>query len=210
VEGAIEWIHQYQEQKYTAYYVNFMFHPLKGSPDIVWKRMRNAMEGSFYSRFCTRFARNPKRLAERNKLPLFWLLSDLPVLKNKKPKIWDAYINDGQHFNGFMLIPPKSRFRGDVIEYFRSNQAYYARWPIQRIDVRGIYDVPNISDYAHKTISWGRASWEDALILPRSVSEVRKQVPMLPPELRREKDIMAAFNVSEDVAAKLAAGECRK
>jgi hypothetical protein len=63
-----------------------------------------------------------------------------------------------------------------------------------------VYDVANISDYAHKTISWGKASWEDALFLPKHVSEVRDQLEMESPDVRREKDLVAAFNFSEELA----------
>src|SRR4051794_20138779 len=87
IEGAVDWINHYTDLGYRPYYVNFMFYPMNGSGETLLRRMGDAIENTFYPRFCTRFARHPKRMAERNRLPLFWLLPDLPVMKNDKPNI---------------------------------------------------------------------------------------------------------------------------
>jgi hypothetical protein len=107
-------------------------------------------------------------------IPRFWLFPDLPCWKRERTTTRrDVLINAGGfHYNGPMLIPRESHFRGCPIQYLKEEQESYARHGISRIHGEAIHDAAGIADYACKTIKWNRADERDIIILPRSVSEL--------------------------------------
>ncbi|UGY25466.1 hypothetical protein HU675_0000480 [Bradyrhizobium septentrionale] len=152
-----------------------MFDPLPGNEDAVLAQMRRAIEDRFYGRFASEFHRNPRDARFHLHLPRFWLFPDKPVWKRERTTTREQVLINagGFHYNGAMLTPRLSRFRDRCpIEYFEEKQALYGRHGISRIHAVPIHDVAGISDYACKTIKWGRAREKDIVILPRSVSEL--------------------------------------
>jgi hypothetical protein len=77
----------------------------------------NAEIERFYATLLTRVARNPRRAASRNKLPLLIGLPDRPVGK-LNPTYYLSAIrpNDGVHFHALLAIPPESRLKVPFID----------------------------------------------------------------------------------------------
>ena len=102
----------------------------------------------FYGQFCTRFCRHPRAASEQDKLPRLLLLPDLPVRKNGEfARVLDINAG-GRHFNGPLLIPPGTKFKGDVAKHIMLDQRY-ARHGIHQIHVVEITrDLPTISSYS--------------------------------------------------------------
>jgi hypothetical protein len=171
--------------------------------------MHHGIRKGFYSQFCTRFARDPKSVSGQQQIPRLWLIPDRPVAKRNGKKHGCDFLtrnDNGLHFNGPMLIPPKSRFRGCPIEHIEANQSKYARHGIERIHVKPVYDIPEIVDYSFKTIKWGRADLDEILILPVSPNELPQPTSSCVSSLDRSiKDIQAAYNLSDEVADEICA-----
>jgi hypothetical protein len=136
-------------------------------------------------------------------MPALQLFPDLPVRKRKR-KVTLTQLNmncGGLHYNGIMLIPPVSRFRGRIVEHIEEHQGRYTKGNIERIHVVPIdHREYNIADYAAKTVKWGRADEADILTLPKAIAEVTDQVLVLSPEERAIKDIQSSSNVSDGMA----------
>jgi hypothetical protein len=207
INGCTQWITDHVLEGWNPYYINIMFHPLPGSLPTLISTMHHGIRKGFYSQFCTRFARDPRSKSGQQQIPRLWLIPDRPVSKRNGKKHGCDFLtrnDNGLHFNGPMLIPPKSRFRECPIEHIEANQSKYIGHGIERIHVKKVYDNPGIADYAFKTVKWGRADPDDILILPISPSELPQKSPSsIPPYDRGIKDIQAAFNMSEEVAEEI-------
>jgi hypothetical protein len=199
------WIYDYIIYGWRIYYINFMFESFYGPLPAIVAQMHTAIEKEFYAPFICRFSRDPTRKSQQDKLPKLWLFPDLPVYKRAKQqraRIEDVKFNaGGLHFNGPLLIPPFSRFKGCPIQHINEKQSNYARRGIRRIHVTQAPRVPGMIDYAFKTIKSGRADLDYVLILPKSFSEVRRTGTMLRPADRLKKEIQSRFNLSDEVAA---------
>jgi hypothetical protein len=137
-----------------------------------------------------------------------WLAPDRPGPRKKRLKCPHDFLtltrnDNGLHFNGPMLIPPKSRFQECPIEHINANQYKYARQGIERIDVKPIWNIPGIAEYAFKTIKWGRADPGDILILPLSSSELPQKSPTFASCDRGIKDLQSAYNLSDELAQEI-------
>jgi hypothetical protein len=208
INGCTQWMDDHVEEGWCPYYINIMFHPLPGSLPTLISTMHRGIKKGFYSPFCTRFARHPRSKSGQQQIPRLWLIPDRPVSKRNVKKYACDFLarnDNGLHFNGPMLIPPKSRFRECPIEHIEENQSKYARYGIERIHVKPIDDTAGIADYVFKTVKWGRADPYDILFLPFSSSELPQQSPSFVPRDRGINDIQSALNVSDEVAAKMLA-----
>lgn len=206
IDGCTQWMDDHVEEGWDPYYINFMFHPLPGSLPTLISTMHRGIKKGFYSQFCTRFARDPRSVSGQQQIPRLWLVPDRPGPRRNRKKYGCNFLtrnDNGLHFNGPMLIPPKSRFRGCPIEHIEANQSKYARYGIERIHVKQVDDIPGIADYAFKTVKWGRADPDDILFLPFSPSELSRQTPPFVPLDRGIKDIQSALNVSDEMANKI-------
>jgi hypothetical protein len=130
---------------------------------------------------------------------------------DKKTSIRDMQFNyNGLHYNGAFLLPPKSRFKADIVKHFDGYQDVYIRWPIERIhaqEVR-IHDLNYIADYSGKTMKSHRVTHDDIILLP----DVKKEahVLCLSAEERALKDYQTQHNVSDEVAKQMRVVELRK
>jgi hypothetical protein len=140
-------------------------------------------------------------------MPLLWVFPDRPVAKRAGKKVGADFLtrnDNGLHFNGFLMIPPKSRFKECPIEHIKKNHEKYARRGIERIHVRGdVYNVGGLADYALKTIKRARADADDILILPKTRNEMPAKRPTLCSGDRAIKDNQSALNVSDEVAEEI-------
>jgi hypothetical protein len=160
----------YIRDGWTAYYVNFMFNSLRGDASGIVDQMHQTMRKDFYARFIWRFVHDPHRSKERDWLPVLLLFPDRPVWKSDGFGQADIQINaGGLHFNGILLIPPKSRFHECPVEHINHHQSRYIGKDIARIHiVKADRNVHYLMDYITKSLKRGRANPDDILILPES------------------------------------------
>jgi hypothetical protein len=206
INAFVKWLEDRISDGYEPYYINFLFHPISGSLSAVISTMHKGIENGFYSRFCTRFVRRPRSPLAMSQMPQLWVFPDRPVAKRAAKKVGVSFLtrnDNGLHYNGFLMIPPKSRFKECPIEHIRQNQEKYAQRGIERIHVRDVYNVGGLADYALKTIKWGRADEADILILPKTWDEMPAKRPALGPRDRTIRDIKSALNVSDEVAEEI-------
>jgi hypothetical protein len=202
----MKWIKENRKDGWTAYYINFMFHSLQGTSKEVLEQMRDAISRDFYSKFLLQFVRHPHSRSAIGSMPILQLFPDLPVRKRtRKATLTQLNMNcGGLHYNGIMLIPPVSRFRGCIVEHIEEHQDRYTSGNIERVHVVPIdHREYNIADYAAKTVKWGRADEADILTLPKAIAEVTDQVLTLSPEERAIKDIQSSSNLSDDAAREI-------
>jgi hypothetical protein len=189
------------------YYINIMFHSIRGSCDVIIDQMKRAIygsPGSFYSRLCTRFAHHPERMSQQQYLPHAFLFFDLPVYKKARSRLNDVVRNDGLHVNGIVATPRISRMRHALPEEVAQYQSLYAKNGIQRVHVMPIDHTPEVVvDYAMKTIKSSRLEY-DPIILPRAFREVHGVAPVDDPQTRLIKDIQSATNLSDEAAQAVA------
>jgi hypothetical protein len=144
IDGCTQWINDHASKGWDPYYINIMFHPLPGSLPTLISTMHHGIRKGFYSQFCTRFARDPRSVSGQQRIPRLWLAPDRPGPRRNRKKYGCDFLtrnDNGLHFNGPMLIPPKPRFRGCPIEHIEANQSKYARYGIERSHVKQV-DFP--------------------------------------------------------------------
>jgi hypothetical protein len=104
--------------------------------------------------------------------------ADLPILnKRNKHSIRDAKVNGGLHIHPITLTPPQSRLKVSVEQHFADQADRYLKiGGLQKLDVRPIDRTPaNATDYALKAFKEGRVDEDALFILPRSLSEARRE-----------------------------------
>lgn len=199
-----DWIQEDNVFGWTPYFINIMFDPIKGSAATTLSQMESAIYKSFYGPFCTYCVRNPRSPSSQGLLPKGFLFPDLPVWKHKKVSSRTTNMNRGLHYNGILLIYWWSRIGLRVEDHFREKQSRYTRKGIARIHVQQIADSPaRVADYAVKTVKRGLLDYDNAVILPRSASEMEPSPTFVAGRERRLKDIQSAMNVSPETAAHL-------
>ena len=208
-----DWLIQEIQQGRLPYYINIMFHQLPGpsNRDII-EQMQSAIYKSFYPTLCKQFARHPHRKSQKYLLPEARLFPDLPVWKRHKDSCSKTILNQGLHYNGFILVPPKSRLKESFCEHIKRkqhlyvdhanhNRPLYNHGGIKRVHVVPIDRDPyNITDYAMKTIKAGKVDYDTTIILPRTMSEMKSNTLVLDAKSRALKDIQAETNVSDQMA----------
>ncbi len=122
INGCVQWIREHRADGWIAYYTNFMFEPLQGNAAGILEQMKDAIHSEFYISFMTAFVRDPHRKREQEWLPRLRLYPDRPGPKSRKTLREISINDDGLHYNGFMLIPPTSRFAGDPVELIQEKQ----------------------------------------------------------------------------------------
>jgi hypothetical protein len=208
-----DWLIQEIRQGHLPYYINIMFHQLPGpsNRDII-EQMQSAIYKSFYPALCKQFARHPHRKSQEYLLPGARLFPDLPVWKRHKDSCSKTILNRGLHYTGFILVPPKSRLKENFCEHIKrkqhlyvdhtyNNRSLYNHGGIKRIHVVPIDRDPyNITDYAMKTIKAGKVDDATIIILPRTMSEMKSNTPVLDAKSRALKDIQAETGISDEMA----------
>jgi hypothetical protein len=177
LRGYQQLVMDYIDRGYQAYFINFMFHQLSGNPTSILRQMRREIE-RVYSRLITRFDRDPRSPKRRHLRPIVILFPDLPVPKHKKKSLREVSINDGLHYNGIILTPPISRFKGTLETHFEVDREQYANDKLERIYVRPhTHDDWRVVDYAAKNLKRGKIDYDDIVLLPKVVSELPDKDP---------------------------------
>lgn len=174
-----DYILDYRRKGWKAYFISFMFNHLRGSRDGLLRQMEKEVE-RVYATFLTRIIRDPthKRNVEQDLLPRWIICPDWPVPKRVKMSLQEVTINNGLHLQGFGLIPPTSRLRTGLDEHFEEYQPLYVRseGALQRVPATPITRTPKkVVGYGFKSIPRYRASFDDLIILPKALSEVKDQ-----------------------------------
>jgi hypothetical protein len=179
IQGYDEFIRERLGRKWRGYFVNFMFERISGSAHNRKSIMIEEVTRVF-STLITRVARKPKSPSAKHFLPLFVGCPDFPVYKKEKELLRNMVVNDGLHFNGVLVLPPKSYCRagsdlhtGGLKRHFNQNQHLYYKddYPLDRLHATRIKEDTMI-DYALKAFKSGKIDSDDILILPRAISEL--------------------------------------
>jgi len=202
IRACSDWAWDHVLKGWVPYLITIMFEPLSGDQEAVIAQIKRAMEDNLYSSLCKRFSRHPRKPNQQDRIPRLWLFPDFPVFKmDKKTPLADVQFNHGGlHYHGLLLLPPKSRFKSDIIKHFSGYKDVYERSPIERIDIREIdpEDLNYVIDYAGKTMRTNRVSQDDILLLPDALKyEIS---PPLAPDERAIRDIQSRLNVSDNTA----------
>jgi hypothetical protein len=172
VRGYQQWVMEYINQEWTPYEISFMYHPLPGSQRAVLEQMKRELY-RVNSKLVTRFERSPASKSGFNRLPRMMLFPDLPVYKRTRPTPKDVFVNDGLHYGGIALTPPKSRIEIPMDAYFDEKESEYLSKRLERIHVEPITsDAAYVTDYVAKSIKRGTTSLDDIVILPRTRDEL--------------------------------------
>jgi hypothetical protein len=162
------------ELGYEPYMITLMFNPLPGSAVAVARSMDAATE-ALYSNILHRIFRHSDRMPI-TALPLWITCPDFPVSKMVKSTVRDVRVNDGRHAHINTLVPQISRLRLPFNLWLAQHADRFAGpgHAIARIHVTRITETPDRTfDYALKSLSRGRATSDDVLVLPRTRSEMQ-------------------------------------
>ena len=165
---------------WSCHLVTILFSQFPGPKKAVMDQIKDEVQ-RVYSTLLTRVHRKP-RSAATDELPLLVGALDLRVYKRDRSSIANDFCNGGLHFHAVVLIPPRSRLKESLAEHFQANHGLYEGPTkcVQRIHVLPVtHDHSRVVDYVLKTVSNGRLSYDDAvLVLPRARQELR------PPSVR--------------------------
>ena len=199
------WVQQEFRDGRMVYYANLMFQPLKGHSRAINAQMHIIIENIFYPELCKQLDRHPGRQGRHRFSPHVILVPDLPTFKRQKKHTRHVTLNRGLHCNGFIAVSPRSRLKGaDLIEHFTHNSKIFGRLGFRTIHIEAItHDPHRVMDYSMKTIKRGGATFDDAIILPRSWQERQSKPIEIDPRIKAIKQITSSTNVSDDVAAQM-------
>jgi hypothetical protein len=202
IEAYGQWVQQELQNSRMVYYANLMFEPLKGGPNAINVQMRSIIENIFYPALCKQLDRHSGRKGRHKYSPHLVLVPDLPIFKRHKTHTKGVTLNRGLHCNGFISISPRSRLKGgDLMEHFAQNSEQFTRLRFRTIHVEPItHDSHRVMDYSMKTIKRGEATFDDAIILPRTWEERQSEPIAKDPRSKAIKQIQSSTNISDDVA----------
>ncbi|TNC09068.1 hypothetical protein FF100_27585 [Methylobacterium terricola] len=157
---------------YTPYILSLLYKPLRGPREWVLGEMKQGITEA-YKTLLLRVARKPRSPAHRNRLPEWVLVPDWPVPKGAKASLREVTLNNGLHYQGLALIPPRSRLREGLDAHFATHQALYTRGAVARIHAEPITQTPRrAAFYLFKSLQRRRADFDSVIILPRAISEL--------------------------------------
>jgi hypothetical protein len=176
VESWCDFVEKYVSEGWTPYFLTFQFREIGGPRQHVAHEMEKDVE-RVYATLLTRVVRNPTSGQSNGKRPIWIACPDYPVRKNDKQPVDDFCINDGRHIHAVCLMPPKSRMKESLKEHFEENATLYVRapFPLVRIDVKPITKTPGeATDYTLKALKNGRATNDEIVVFPRTLTEVSR------------------------------------
>lgn len=160
------------EEGYTPYILSLMYKPLRGPLDWVLGEMEGGITQA-YKTLLLRVARKPRSPAHRHRLPEWILIPDWPVPKRARASPREVSLNNGLHYQGLALIPPRSRLREPLDEHFETHQALYTWGPVERIHAEPItHDHRRVVLYLFKSLQRRRADFDSIIMLPKAISEL--------------------------------------
>ena len=167
ISQASAWMKQMHGQSRETYFLNFMFREMNLSQDKTIRIMGTAVE-DIYNSGITRFARDPQR--QRDRLPAFIGMPDLPVFKKSK-KCIPHHVNGGFHFNGLLFVPDNCRVAfGKMVETLQlivERSKTMLGNLIERIHPTLVTeDIETMADYTFKLGKHRPEMRDEVLILP--------------------------------------------
>lgn len=172
LNGYIDMVEERIEKGFEGSLLTFMFKNLNGSEAARKVQMEREVQ-RIYSLLLTRFFKRP-RTTHIADLPFFLGCVDWPVHKKVKKAIEGITNNDGMHFGGLYLAPPKTRTAmnlEDVVD--RALVQIMRPGKLTNIHVKPIKDTPRkAAGYVLKSVERLRIGSDDILVLPRTHSEM--------------------------------------
>ncbi|WP_407522694.1 hypothetical protein [Methylobacterium oryzisoli] len=170
-----DWIIDYLNQGWNGYFLSFMFNQLRGNRSGLLAQMEKEVE-RVYATLLTRVVRDPTHEKNRDLLPRWIICPDLPVPKREKLSLQDVTINNGLHLQGFGLHPPTTRLKHPLDQHFVEHQSLYVKigGDLRRVTATPITRTPKqVVGYGFKAITRRTASFDDLVVLPRTLNEIR-------------------------------------
>jgi hypothetical protein len=169
---------------WQPYFLTYVFRHISGGAS-KRKRIMTDEVCRVYSQLITRIIRNPNAPSYQQLLPYLMASPDLPVPKSGvKVRVRELTINGGLHFHGVLVLPPEDRCRlgRHLLAHLHGKESLYCPpdLPLLRIDARPS-NTPMLADYTLKQIKRGNVAYDDILILPRTLDEVRSKPRILMP-----------------------------
>lgn len=162
---------------YEPFLMTFMFNQMHGGEARKTQRMISHIE-RFYGRLLTRIVRNSEKEAVYGSYPILLGAPDWPVHSHLKMSLEDCALNEGKHWHGIFLMPPRSRLWQPLHEHLTQKQGKYAgpSLPIMRIHTVPIEtSARKAIGYALKQIDRRRVDQDALVILPKTKSEMPGQ-----------------------------------
>lgn len=166
------------DEGYDPTLLTFMFHSQRPhSVAMGAEEHENMTEAdaitTVYARSLTRIYRRPHAPENAGKLPVWFACPDYPVPKHAKMSLHEVLRNGGRHWHAIALVPPFCRLRVPFDRLINENPAVFTVGPLVRVHAQSIKSrLGYVAGYGLKSISRGRASFDDLLILPRSEREL--------------------------------------
>ena len=176
IESWCDFVEERVSEGWTPYLLTFQFKEIGGPRHQVALEMEKDVE-RVYATFLTRVVRNPTSRRSVGKRPIWIACPDYPVRKNDKQPVGDFCINDGRHIHAVCLMPPKSRLKEPLNAHFEENATLYVRapFPLVLVHAKPITKTPGqATDYLLKALKSGRATNDEIVVLPRTLTEVSR------------------------------------
>ncbi|UWU20925.1 hypothetical protein N2601_16930 [Rhizobium sp. CB3060] len=174
LDAWIEWTMNLVNGGYEPYLLTFMFNQMMGSERRTSERMIIAIE-EFYKQLLTRILRKPRKADLYTEFPRLLAAPDWPVHSHLKMTVEESAVNEGKHWHGIFLLPPRSRMQVALHAYLEEHQGKYAgkTKPILRLHVVPIERTEREAiRYALKQVDRGRIGQDAILVLPKVHSEM--------------------------------------
>ncbi len=176
----IEWIEEHVEAGWKLYVITIMFNQLPGNQRVRLSIMQESVV-KLYAIQLPRLVRRPRSPSSVGMMPIWIAVPDYPVHKTKKKdRLKDIVVNDGLHINVVVVVPPVTRLTESYRQHTRRNREGYLRAipALQRVHLQRIKnDIPRAISYQFKSLVRRRASGDEILILPRTISELGPKRP---------------------------------
>jgi hypothetical protein len=170
-----EYVEDYIRQGWDGYFLSFMFNQLRGNREGLLRQMEREVE-RVYATLLKRTFHKPNQPRNRDLLPRWIICPDLPVPKYSKVSLQDVTLNGGLHLQGVGLQFPKSRLKERLDTHFEEHQDLYVKagGVLRSVSAKFIEHSPKyVVGYGFKTIPRRWSSFDDLLILPKTISEVK-------------------------------------
>jgi hypothetical protein len=174
IHAYVDFVGEKRKEGWKPYLLTFQFIPLNGSKESVLRQMQNEI-GVVYRKVINRVQRFSTTTNGSQFVPILLASPDLPVFKwERKDVLSDVVINEGIHYQGISLLPPRSRIeclRNHLIAY---EKRYLEKSRLTKIDAERVEsEIDKTCHYAFKSVEAGRFAYEDSfLVLPKAIAEL--------------------------------------
>ncbi|MBY5572189.1 hypothetical protein HFO55_34390 [Rhizobium leguminosarum] len=170
--AAAEMIQTRVDEGFEPSMLTLMFKDMKGS-EASRRRLMTNVATDIYSDLLPRLI---KRIKSKTlmELPFFLGCVDWPVPKKHFKALDGIHHNDGMHFGGLYLVPPKARTASNLMDIVeRSRPVLMRSGLLTAIHVEPVLFSPEkATRYVLKSLERFRIGNEEVLVLPRSRSEM--------------------------------------